>query len=232
MRLVNFNSNLKVKIYDDIDKLNCDLSIVLRNELQKGLCVLSGGTTPKNIYKKLSKFDIKKKIKILLSDDRLVNNFNNLSNYKMIMNSLRLNYFKEFPLSYYDELINFGESTFEKKLSLILTRNPINLSLLGIGSDGHTASIFAENANFDSNLSSFKTVNKNEKFHRYSLSFKTLMKSNKIIFLATGLKKNKPLKSFFTKNFDFIKYPFQKFAYEHSNVEFYCDSNAFKDIHL
>ena len=58
------------------------------------------------------------------------------------------------------------------------------------------------------------------------------MKSNKIIFLATGSKKNKPLKSFFAKNFDFAKYPFQKFAYEHNNVEFYCDSKAFKDINL
>ena len=63
MRLVNFNSNLKVKIYDDIDKLNCDLSIVLKNELQEGLCILAGGTTPKNIYYKLSKFNIKKKNK-------------------------------------------------------------------------------------------------------------------------------------------------------------------------
>ena len=61
MRLVNFNSNLKVKIYDDIDKLNCDLSIVLKNELQKGLCILPGGTTPKNIYNKLPKYNIKKK---------------------------------------------------------------------------------------------------------------------------------------------------------------------------
>ena len=103
---------------------------------------------------------------------------------------------------------------------------------MGIGSDGHTASIFSENTNFDCILSSFKTINKNEKFHRYSLSFKTLMKSNKIIFLATGFKKNKPLKSFFTNNLDFNKYPFQKFAFEHSNVEFYCDSKAFKDINL
>lgn len=232
MRLINFNSYLKVKIYEDIDKLNCDLSSILKNEIQKGLCIIPGGTTPKNIYEKLSNLNLKKKIKILLSDDRLVDNFNELSNYKMLMDTLKLNYYKEFPLSYYDELINNGEGKLQKKLSLILKKNPINLSLLGIGSDGHTASIFPDNTNFDSNLHSFKTINKNEKFHRYSLSFKTLMKSNKIIFLATGFEKNKPLKSFFTNNLDFIKYPFQKLAFEHSNVEFYCDSKAFKDINL
>ena len=135
MRLINFNSYVTVKIYEDIDKLNCDLSSVLKNEIQKGLCIIPGGTTPKNIYEKLSNLDIKKKIKILLSDDRLVDNFNELSNYKMLMDTLKLNYYKEFPLSYYDESINNGEGKLQKKLSLILKKNPINLSLLGIGSD-------------------------------------------------------------------------------------------------
>ena len=166
--------------------MNCDLSIVLKNELKKGLCIIPGGTTPKNIYKKLSKLNFKKN-KNLLSDDRLVDNYNELSNYKMIMDTLKLNYCKEFPLSY-DELINNNESKLEK-LNSILIRNSINLSLLGINHDGHTASIFPDKTNFDSILSSFKIINKNEKFYRYSLSFKTLMKSNKIIFLATGSKK-------------------------------------------
>ena len=47
MRLINFNSYLKVKIYEDVGKLNSDLSIVLKNELKKGLCIIPGGTTPK-----------------------------------------------------------------------------------------------------------------------------------------------------------------------------------------
>ena len=63
---------------------------------------------------------ISKKIKILLSDDRLVDNYNELSNYKMIMDTLKLNYCKEFPLSYYDELINNNESKLEKKTKLNL----------------------------------------------------------------------------------------------------------------
>ena len=232
MKLINFKPNIRVKIYEDIDKLNFDLSNVLNIEMQKGLCVIPGGSTPKKIYENISKLNTKKKIKILLSDDRLVDNYNKLSNYKMLIETLKINFHKEFPLSYYGELKIDGEDKLEKKISLILKRNPINISLLGIGSDGHTASIFSENTNFESSLSSFKTINKNEKFHRYSLSFITLMKSNKIIFLATGNKKNKPLKSFFTNNVDYAKYPFQKFASEHTNIEFYCDSEAFKNINL
>ena len=61
MKSINFKSNIKVKIYENIDKLNFDLSNVLNIEMQKGLCIIPGGSTPKKIYEKTSKLNTKKK---------------------------------------------------------------------------------------------------------------------------------------------------------------------------
>ena len=57
-----------------------------------------------------------------------------------------------------------------------------------------------------------------------------MLSSKKIIFLATGKRKNQILKSIFSEKYDPLKYPVQKIFSNHPDVTIYCDEDAFKNI--
>lgn len=233
MRSISFNHNVKLLIYSDLNSLKDDVANLFVKEFNKGLCVVSGGTTPKDIYKKISKKNnFKPKRKILLADDRLVSEISLLSNYSMILKNLFIDFDENFPLSYYKELQNFNVKSLQKKIKEILKENKLHSSFLGIGSDGHTASLFPKKADFNSESNSFKIKNHFDDFERFTLSYKTLMMSKQIVFIATGSEKNKPLLDFFSNRIDFNKFPFQKLASAHRDVKFYCDEDAVKNIKL
>mgnify|MGYP001175739390 CR=1 FL=1 len=233
MRSISFNHNVKLLIYSDLNCLKDDVADLFVKEFNKGLCVVSGGATPKKIYKEISKKNnFKPKRKILLADDRLVSNNSVLSNYSMILKNLLIDFEENFPLSYYNELQTFSVKSLQKKIKEILKENKLHTSFLGIGADGHTASLFTEKADFNSKSNSFKIKNNFDDFERFTLSYKSLMMSKQIVFIATGSEKNKPLLNFFSNKIDFNKFPFQKLASDHINVKFYCDEDAVKNIKL
>jgi 6-phosphogluconolactonase len=233
LKSIYFNQNIQLNIFDNLNHLQDNVTELFISEFNKGLCVISGGNTPRKIYDKISKRDdLKTKRKILLADDRLVVNNHNLSNYGMLLNNLKIDYLEDFPISYYDELKLSNDETLHEMIESVLKENQLYSSFLGIGSDGHTASLFPKKSMFNSELSSFKIKNKFDDFERFTLSYKSLMLSKKIIFIAIGSKKNKPLLDFFNGNIDFDKYPFQMIAANHSNVKFYCDKDALKNINL
>jgi len=72
-----FNQNIKVNIYESFNLLKDEIVNMFIKEFNKGLCIVSGGNTPKKIYEEISiRNDLRAKIKILLADDRLVPNNN------------------------------------------------------------------------------------------------------------------------------------------------------------
>ncbi len=230
---IRFNNSIEINIFNNVSHLYTIASQLFIQEFNKGLCIVSGGNTPKSIYNIISKkTNVKTNRKILLADDRLVDENNILSNYKMLTESLDIEYFDGFPISYFKLLKSKGGPFLNSKIKKVLENNFLYSSFLGIGSDGHTASLFSENSNFNSKLNSFKVKNKFDNFDRYSLSYKSLMRSEQIVFLAVGISKNKPLQEFFNNNIDPDKYPFHKLASNHKNVKFYCDNDALKNIKL
>ena len=61
------------------------VSDLLHQELNKGLCVLPGGQTPREIFQKFSRdYRVKSSHKMLLSDERLIDSSRKESNFKMI----------------------------------------------------------------------------------------------------------------------------------------------------
>lgn len=229
----SLKKNIDIKVFRDIYSLQQYASDIFLNEINEGLCIISGGNTPKDIYKIIStRNNIKSDRKIILADDRIVNNKSELSNYGMLKKYLNIDFYEGFPISYFD-LINYkGEVYLEKKIKQILNDNIINAAFLGIGSDGHTASLFPNKAQFDTEVSSFKLKNETDNFDRYTLSYKYLMKSNKIIFIVAGQEKNEILSDFFKGNINFQKHPFHRIANEHPCVKFFCDSNSMEDIEI
>ena len=91
MKSFYFNQNIKVNTYENFNLLKDEIVNLFIKEFNKGLCIVSGGNTPKSIYKKISiSNDLGAKIKVLLADDRLVPNNNEMSNHRMLLNNLQI----------------------------------------------------------------------------------------------------------------------------------------------
>ena len=122
----------------------------LKKKNNKINIILSGGKTPLNYYKSLSK---KKKnwknVNFYLLDERLVNIKSNFSNYKNIKkcfsgNKTALENIK--PLNKnYPKLKNLKKTVTQlKKFKTI--------AIVGMGNDGHFASIFFKSKNFETQI--------------------------------------------------------------------------------
>lgn len=115
---------------------------------------LSGGSTPKAIYQRiiLEKLDWSK-IWLFWSDERAVPPDHPDSNYRMAMES-----FKKVPIPPSQIFRMAAESNIEKqaldyeeKIHHVLGKSLFDLVLLGVGEDGHTASLFPDTKGLDVN---------------------------------------------------------------------------------
>lgn len=155
--------------------------------------VLSGGLTPVSIYKKLSLLDLNwDKWHFWLADERILVNSKSELNKTLIYNSF-LDHIKynQDQIHFLEDGLNFMESIsyYENELKKVLM---FDLVLLGIGEDGHTASLFpGNNLGVSENSPSVLGVNNSPKppKKRISLSINRLSKSTDVYFLVKGLDK-------------------------------------------
>ena len=151
--------------------------------------VVSGGTSPLKLFEDLSKIDLPwNKVKITLVDDRLVNKNHIHSNQKLINDHLLKNKAKLanfIPLS--EEII---------KSKIIIT--PFDVNLLGMGEDGHFASLFPDMIN-DFNLFDLSadpniliiTSHGDPFLPRITMNLSLILKSEFIVLLVKGSIKQK-----------------------------------------
>lgn len=110
---------------------------------------LSGGSTPKKIYQRLSKLEDRvdwSKVYLFWSDERSVPPTDPASNYYMAMEEGGL---KKLPIPQNqifrmvaEEDIETNAKAYEDVILDKLGSHPFDLSMLGMGDDGHTASLF------------------------------------------------------------------------------------------
>ena len=161
--------------------------------------LVSGGTTPAPLYEALSKTDLNwKKIKIALVDERWVDQDHSASNEALIRRSLLINNAKnaEFiGMKSPAKTAIAGQSETEERYGKL--PQPFSLAIVGMGNDGHTASLFphadglseALNPNSDKltvaiNAKQSEVTGPNTE--RLSLSLSALMKTERLIILFTG----------------------------------------------
>ena len=185
--------------------------------------IVPGGNTPILFYNKLSNSILNwTKSSFILSDERMVNKNNSLSNQKM---------FRE---SFLNKLSNDNNpylfSLFSKKS--ILENKLINLTptlaLLGIGSDGHTASVFPHpKIPYETKKVITNHKNIGENFTRLSLTLSYLMSAKKIIFLASGKQKAEALNQCLNGPYNPEKYPTQYILKNYKNgIDIIFDKDA------
>jgi len=152
---------------------------------------LSGGSTPEPIYKKLrtSKKIPWSRIHFFLVDERYVPLKNADSNYKMITKAFGqpvLKKLKNFTYFHTDLPIKKCLDLYEKELKKI----SFDLTILGVGPDGHTASLFPRSAALTTKKPVAHTTTKQFSVKdRLTLTFPPILKSKKILILLKGKEK-------------------------------------------
>lgn len=163
-----------------------DINNLLLKDQQIKKIFLSGGKSLDIIKNNLSKLKLKKKYKLFLTDERV-------TKQKKYLNSPKIKRIKNENIRYEDNFNLENLKNLNKIDNLLPKKNYI--MIIGVGEDGHVASIFnlKENLIFNKNL--IFTKKTDEKFIRISLSYEYISNSKKIFILFSNNKKIKHIKN-------------------------------------
>ncbi len=168
-----------IKVYD-FDSLESSSYFLLRFFLKakklKLNIALAGGSTPLYLYKLMSDYQFPN-FKFFLTDERYVPNDDENSNYHNISKFLNI-----------EPVYKSGDIEKDcEEFSNIIKENPIHIALLGIGEDGHSASIFPNKNILKTCENTLISLAPNS-ILRISLNFKALSNSQLIFFVSKSKK--------------------------------------------
>ncbi|MCV9927507.1 6-phosphogluconolactonase [Flavobacterium sp. LS1R49] len=216
-----------IQIYNNTEEINtaaADLFVAAAQqaiaERDKFTVVLTGGSSPAGIYKLLASDDYKSKIDwakvfIFWGDERWVPLNDDLSNAKMSYATLLSHV--PIPKSNIFEMYKDGVTpedyavAYEASIRKVLgDEEKFDLILLGMGDDGHTASLFPGEAVLEEQnkwVSAYYL--EPQKMHRITLTAPLINKAHKIVVVAFGEKKIHALKEVTTGTYNPTLYPMQ-----------------------
>jgi len=199
---------------------------VANREKKRFSFVLTGGKSPIKLYKKLSKNKKIpwKKIDFFIGDERYVKENSKYSNIwmckKYLLNKIKILDNQIYKISTNQNSLKKNLQNYEKRIKryFLNRRVAFDLTLLGIGQDGHIASLFKNNINKKSrNDVDFV---KRKDFSRITLTLKCLNNSKSIFLWAPGKRKLNIVKKILSDhNF---KYP-ASFLKEKNNFLFHSN---------
>lgn len=191
----------------------------------KASIAVSGGSTPKALFETLSNCDFPwDKVSITLADERWVSASHNDSNEKLVNENLLVNKaaaatFVSLTTSDTDA-VNAEEVISQRVDDL---GEHIDVVILGMGEDGHTASLFpcsaqiSEGLNLQRKLSAIATQPTTAPHQRMSLSLAKIIQSPNVFLHLTSDKKLAVLEDALA-NYTAIEKPI-KAVCEHTNVK-------------
>ncbi|WP_343617027.1 6-phosphogluconolactonase [Flavobacterium sp.] len=216
-----------IQIYNTTDEINTTAADLFVSSAQKAIAekgkftaVLTGGSSPAGIYKLLASDDYKNKIDwnkvfIFWGDERWVPLNDDLSNAKMSYSTL-LNHVsipKENIFEMYKDGVTPEEYavTYEQSIRKVLgEEGKFDLILLGMGDDGHTASLFPGEEVLKEEtkwVDAYFLAPQN--MHRITLTAPLINKAEKIVVVAFGEKKAPALKEVTKGEYNPTTYPMQ-----------------------
>ncbi|PCJ62989.1 MAG: hypothetical protein COA79_02410 [Planctomycetota bacterium] len=193
---------MKVNNFNSREELQNEVISLIKTELQrtedcKHAIMLSGGSTPLVIYNLIAEhpFDIDKNAIITYSDERYVaidSPENNYFNTLPMLQALKMgpgNVINVKTKNGLEEAAN----AFHNDLKELLNEGSIPLGFLGMGTDGHTASLFSLKNVAEGEGRWSIPVEKESPPHRISVSKDLLNKVGRLIFILTGEEKKEKL---------------------------------------
>ncbi|MBP9854920.1 MAG: 6-phosphogluconolactonase [Candidatus Omnitrophica bacterium] len=162
-------------------------------------CAFSGGRTPVEFYSLLSAFNEFRswsKVHIFLTDERFVNESDKDNNFRLIKDNL-LRHISIPPENVHPiptDAPTVGVAAEEYKNILLkyftLDKNHLpvfDLMLLGLGEDGHTASLFPDTVGMDDRYRlTLPVTNSHLKYDRISLTLPVINNSRHVYFIVAG----------------------------------------------
>jgi 6-phosphogluconolactonase len=220
-----------IKTFSNIEELSnfaAEKFVEIGNEAIKKhgkfTVALAGGSTPRSLYQLLVSDDFKNKIDwqkafFFFGDERDVSPASNQSNFKMANEILfkPLEIQKTNIFRWQTEIINAVEvaEQYEKYVRKFFKLEPgefprFDLILLGMGDDGHTASLFPHTKVLleTSKIAAAEMIKKLNS-NRLTLTFPTINNASNIIFLVSGENKAKTLQKVLEAEFQPEKFPSQ-----------------------
>jgi 6-phosphogluconolactonase len=186
--------------FNDRNTMIIEAANLLQKHMQMGrkgrhAIMLSGGRTPLPIYERIadSPFKVSPELHIMMSDERMVpenspdNNFKNAANMisslgipgKRILKVRTSLPLETAAMRYNDDIAAFFRQ-----------EGRLTLALLGLGADGHTASLFRDSDLLASRGKFAIPVSLTPLFDRVSATPDTIKRAEQIIFITSGREKN------------------------------------------
>lgn len=197
---------------------------------------LSGGSTPKLLFKTLAQEPFKSEVRwenlhFWWGDDRMVEPNNPESNYGEVKKLL----FDHISIPTENIHRIRGEENVEQELARFsqeLTACVPNLEfdwiILGMGNDGHTASLFPHQTDFDDQNVAVIAKHPETGQIRISKTAKLIEQAKRITYLVTGEAKAEILKEIQTALPENLPYPAAKIQAKNGITEWILDRNAGK----
>jgi len=235
-----------IKIFPTVEKLAESFAELLQQNVDKTddndfySIALSGGSTPNKIFRYLSENYKDKinwaKIKIFFGDERCVPPDDEESNYRMANESLlknisipKENIFRIKGENNPAKEASRYEEVLKSNLPSLKGISQFDLILLGLGEDGHTASIFPNQLNlFYSARLCEVAVHPQTKQKRITLTGKIINNAKHVLFLVTGKNKASVLSKIIDVNISKSVYPASLVNPKNGKLNWFLDLEASK----
>lgn len=202
---------------------------------------LSGGSTPKLLYKLLASEEYRgrvawDRVQFFFGDERWVPHTDKDSNYKLandyLFQPLGIEPSRVFPMPTEDveppQAAERYEATIRREFALASREMPrFDLVFLGMGDDGHTASLFPHTAALRE-YGKLVAANHVEKLHtwRITLTAPVLTAAGYVLFMVAGESKAPALKQVLEGDYDPEEYPSQLLREASGHVTWLVDRAA------
>jgi 6-phosphogluconolactonase len=225
----------------ELSKLGADKIVSLANAAigknGRFTVALAGGSTPKSLYRLLAGTEFKDKIDwrrvfFFFGEERDVSPTDPESNFRMAKENLfdlletpSENIFR-WPTGKTAPQISADK--YENTLRSFFTASqPLDLALLGMGADGHTASLFPRTEAL-TETARFAAANWVEKLaaYRLTMTFPMLNSAANIIFMVAGEEKAPAVREILEGEYRLEKYPAQGVIPENGNLYWLLDKAA------
>ncbi|MEQ8763775.1 MAG: 6-phosphogluconolactonase [Planctomycetota bacterium] len=178
---------MKIHVRDDLPQAFLE---VIRGDDLKSIA-LAGGSTPRKVYERWSKQRCPwESMHFFFGDERMVPPDDARSNFRMAREALLAQVPAKVHRIRGEDPPEAAASSYERELQQFFGADGrFDLVILGVGTDGHTASLFPGTSVLDSDRWAEAVWSESQSEHRVSLTFPVLNAARKTIVLAKGADK-------------------------------------------
>lgn len=213
---------MEIKTFSTASELELALAKSIIDDLTKAIeenkeafFLVSGGSTPVKLFQVLSQQDISwDKVTVGLVDERFVANNNEFSNELLVKTHLLQNFATKASFIGMVQDTENESSNLEicNKNYLPFSQNKTNVTILGMGEDGHTASLFPNDSASEKDLDGndiaqiISTTAPNFPNKRISCNKNLLLNSSNIYLMLVGESKIEVLNKAQSENYPIAKF--------------------------